>query len=73
MKDDGVPVLNLIVHSSEAIVGGSPHKKNERELDDWLAGLEQVLSYVVKELGAIPVTFAEFRALYCGTQGPIRT
>jgi hypothetical protein len=69
MKDDGVPLLNLIVHSSEAIVGGSPHNQNERELDDWLAGLEQVLAYVVKELGAIPVTFAEFRALYCGTQG----
>jgi hypothetical protein len=68
MKDDGVPLLNLIVDSSEAIVGGSPHNKNERELDDWLAGLEQVLAYVVKELGAIPVTFAEFRALYCGTQ-----
>jgi hypothetical protein len=73
MKDDGAPLLNLIFHSSEAIVGGSPHNRNERELDHWLAGLEQVLAYVVKELGAIPVTFAEFRALYCGTQGPVFT
>ena len=69
MKRDGVPMVNLILHSSEAVEGGRPHAKNEGDPDDWLAGLELVLAYVVKELGATPVTFAEFRALYCGSQG----
>jgi hypothetical protein len=68
MKDDGVPLLNLILRSNEAAAGGSPHDRNGRSIDDWFAGLEQVLAYAVKELGAIPVTYAEFRALYCGTQ-----
>ena len=68
MKDDGVPLLNLIFHSSEAIVGGSPYNRTARELEQFFARLEDVLTYVVNDLGAIPVTFSEFRALYCGTQ-----
>ena len=68
VKDDGVPLLNLIFHSSEAIVGGSPYNRTPQELDQFFARLEDVLTYVVNELGAIPVTFSEFRALYCGTQ-----
>jgi hypothetical protein len=68
MKDDGVPLLNLIFHSSEAIVGGSPYNRTARELEQFFARLEDVLAYVVNDLGAIPVTFSEFRALYCGMQ-----
>jgi hypothetical protein len=68
LKDDRVPLLNLIFHSSEAIVGGSPYNRTERELEQFFARLEQWLAYAVKDLGAVPVTFSEFRALYCGTQ-----
>jgi len=68
MKADGVPFLNLIFHSSEAIVGGSPYNKTAHELDQFFARLEQVLAYVVNDLGAVPVTFSEFRALYLGSQ-----
>ena len=68
LKDDGVPLLNLIFHSSEAIVGGSPYNRTEWELEQFFERLEQVLAYAVHDLGAIPVTFSEFRALYCGTQ-----
>jgi peptidoglycan/xylan/chitin deacetylase (PgdA/CDA1 family) len=68
MKADGVPLLNLIFHSSEAIVGGSPYNRTAQELEQFFARLEQVLAYVVNDLGAIPVTFSEFRALYLGTQ-----
>jgi peptidoglycan/xylan/chitin deacetylase (PgdA/CDA1 family) len=68
VKDDGVPLLNLIFHSSEAIVGGSPYNRTLQELEQFFARLESVLTYVVNDLGAIPVTFSEFRALYCGTQ-----
>jgi hypothetical protein len=68
MKADGVPLLNLIFHSSEAIAGGSPYNTTERELEQFLARLEQVLACVVNDLGAFPVTFSEFRALYLGAQ-----
>jgi hypothetical protein len=68
MKADGVPQLNLIFHSSEAIVGGSPYNRTAQELEQFFARLEQVLAYIVNDLGAIPVTFSEFRALYLGAQ-----
>jgi peptidoglycan/xylan/chitin deacetylase (PgdA/CDA1 family) len=68
MKADGVPQLNLIFHSSEAIVGGSPYNRTAQELDAFFDRLERVLAFAVNDLGAIPVTFAEFRALYLGSQ-----
>ncbi len=68
MKADGVPLLNLIFHSSEAIVGGSPYNRTAQELEQFFARLEQVLAYIVNDLGAIPVTFSEFRSLYLGSQ-----
>ena len=61
MKADGVPLLNLIFHSSEAIVGGSPYNRTAQELEQFFDRLERVLAYAVNELGAIPVTFSEFR------------
>ena len=67
LKDDRVPVLNVIFHSSEAIVGGSPYNRTQDELDAFVDRLGRFLAYAVKDLGAIPVTFSEFRALYCGT------
>lgn len=68
MKADGVPILNLIFHSSEAIVGGSPYNTTAHELDQFFSRLDQVLAFAVNDLGAIPVTFSEFRSLYLGTQ-----
>jgi peptidoglycan/xylan/chitin deacetylase (PgdA/CDA1 family) len=72
LKNDRVPLLNLIFHSSEAFVGGSPYNRTEWELEQFIERLEQVLAYAVNDLGAIPVTFSEFRALYCGTQSAHR-
>lgn len=68
LKADGEPLLNVLFHSSEAIVGGSPYNRTSEELDAFLARLEQFLVFAVAELGAIPVTFSEFRALYCGSR-----
>ena len=68
MKAEGVPLLNLIFHSSEAIVGGSPYNRTAQELDAFFDRLERVLAFAVNDLGAIPVTFSEFRALYLGSQ-----
>jgi peptidoglycan/xylan/chitin deacetylase (PgdA/CDA1 family) len=62
----GEPVLNLLFHSSEAIVGGSPYNRTAAELDAFCARLERFLSFAVEELGARPATFAEFHRAYAG-------
>lgn len=61
----GEPVLNLLFHSSEAIVGGSPYNKTSAELDAFNQRLDRFLAFATRELGATPVTFAEFRTKYC--------
>ena len=56
----GVPILNLLFHSSEAIVGGSPYNRTDAELEAFFDRLSQVLRYATSELGAEPMTFAEY-------------
>ena len=60
------PVLNLLFHSSEAIVGGSPYNSTQGELDAFCDRLERFLVFATRELGAVPATFAEFRRVYAG-------
>ena len=62
------PALNLLFHSSEAIVGGSPYNKTQAELDAFLDRLDRFLSFATRELGARPATFSEFRAAYLDVQ-----
>jgi hypothetical protein len=64
LADSGVPLLNVIFHSSEAMAGGSPYNRTQRELDAFLERLEQFLVFAVSNLGATPVTFAECRARF---------
>jgi hypothetical protein len=64
IADEAGPALNLIFHSSEAIVGGSPYNRTQAELDAFFERLEAFLSFAVRELGAIPLTFAEFHARF---------
>jgi peptidoglycan/xylan/chitin deacetylase (PgdA/CDA1 family) len=66
---DREPVLNVIFHSSEAIVGGSPYNRTQGELDAFLERLEKFCAFAISDLGATPVTFAEFRTRYCGHDG----
>jgi hypothetical protein len=63
---DGVPLLNLIFHSSEAIVGGSPYNRTPGELDAFFDRLDRFLAFATRELGAVPRTFREFRDLHAG-------
>lgn len=58
------PVLNVLFHSSEAIVGGSPYNRTQSELEAFFERLEALLTYATRDLGAVPATFAEFRAAY---------
>ena len=39
----GVPLLNVIFHSSEAIVGGSPYNRTEAELSGFFDRLRAIL------------------------------
>ena len=41
----GEPVLNLLFHSSEAIVGGSPYNRTQAELDAFCDRLERFLAF----------------------------
>jgi hypothetical protein len=70
LKDDGEPVLNVIFHSSEIIVGGSPYNRTDAELAAFFDRLDRFLAYAVGTLGADPVTFREFRSRYCATHVP---
>jgi peptidoglycan/xylan/chitin deacetylase (PgdA/CDA1 family) len=72
LRDDHVPVLNVIFHSSEIIVGGSPYNRTPDELDAFFTRLDRFLAFAVGSLGAVPVTFSEFRALHCGSQSAPR-
>jgi peptidoglycan/xylan/chitin deacetylase (PgdA/CDA1 family) len=60
------PVLNLLFHSSEAIVGGSPYNRTQAELDAFLERLDRFLVFAIGDLGAAPATFTEFRRSYAG-------
>lgn len=62
----GEPLLNLLFHSSEAIVGGSPYNRTQGELDAFCERLDGFLAYAVGELGAVPMTFREFRDAHLG-------
>jgi hypothetical protein len=57
----GVPLLNLLFHSSEAIVGGSPYNRTGAELAAFFARLAEFLHVAAGELGAEPLTLSEYR------------
>jgi hypothetical protein len=61
---DGVPQLNLLFHSSEAIVGGSPYNRTDAELDRFFSVLDEFLRFAVDKLEATPATFEEFRVTF---------
>jgi peptidoglycan/xylan/chitin deacetylase (PgdA/CDA1 family) len=69
LADWNEPVLNLLFHSSEAIVGGSPYNRTPSELDAFCERLERFLGFATGELGAVPATFAEFRSAYLAVAG----
>ncbi len=58
----GAPILNLLFHSSEVIVGGSPYNKTPGELNAFYDRLGAFLTFATKDLGANGLTFKEFHA-----------
>ena len=70
LVERGVPVLNLLFHSSEAIVSGSPYNRTESELEGFFDRLDRFLRFATTELGATTATFREFHAAYTGVPRP---
>jgi len=64
LVDRGAPMLNLLFHSSEALVGGSPYNRTEAELAAFFDRLGAFFTYASRELRTEPLTFAEFRRAY---------
>jgi len=62
----GEPVINMLFHSSEAIVGGSPYNRTAAELEAFFDRLEGFCAFAISELGATPATYREFRDAYVG-------
>jgi peptidoglycan/xylan/chitin deacetylase (PgdA/CDA1 family) len=67
LYDAGEPVLNVLFHSSEAIVGASPYNRTQSELDAFCDRLERFFAFATRELHATPATFDEFRTQYITT------
>lgn len=68
LADAHEPVLNLLFHSSEAIVGGSPYNRTDGELAAFFARLERFFAYARHTLKATPATFTEFHKAYSQPQ-----
>ncbi len=64
MVKANAPVLNVMFHSSETIVGGSPYNKTQGELDAFLERLALFLQFAMTELGAHPATLREFHQVW---------
>lgn len=62
LQASGVPMLNVLFHSSEAIAGGSPYNRTTEDVNAFLDRLERFLRFAIHDLGAVPATFSEFRA-----------
>src|SRR4029079_13405023 len=54
----GEPVLNVLFHSSEAIVGGSPYNRTAGELAAFCDRLERFFAFARQDLHAVPATFS---------------
>lgn len=67
----GVPILNLLFHSSEAVVGGSPYNRTDAELGAFFDRLSRVLTFATKNLGAEPMTFCEYADRFLGQARPL--
>ena len=64
LVDRGIPMLNVFFHSSEIWPGESIYTRTEADVDRYLETLERFFRHAIENLGAVPRTFAEFRAHY---------
>lgn len=58
-----VPVLNMMFHSNELTVDGSPYNKNERDIDNYFLKLEEFIKFI-NSIEVETKTLYEFSQLY---------
>lgn len=61
LADAGEPLLNVLFHSSEILVGGSPYNRTPAELAAFLDRLDRFLAFATGTLRAAPMTMSECR------------
>lgn len=63
--DNQAPILNLMFHSSELIIGGSPNTNNQRALDKVYEKIETVFSIIAQDKErVVPCTLSEYYKIY---------
>jgi hypothetical protein len=60
----GIPVLNLMFHSSEMAAGTSPHTKTQSQVEDSYEQLATFFREAIGGMGAQPVILSEFAAAH---------
>jgi hypothetical protein len=65
---EGVPVLNMMFHSSELAVGTSPYVCSQRGLARMWERIETTVRHLLHEMRVVPLTLSEFRAHWVGQQ-----
>jgi peptidoglycan/xylan/chitin deacetylase (PgdA/CDA1 family) len=58
----GLPVYNVMFHSSAALPGATPYVRDERALGAFLRRLDALLRYLVAHLHAVPIRLSEVPA-----------
>jgi hypothetical protein len=55
----GLPVFQLMIHSSAARPGATPYVRTERELDRFVGRLESILSYIRSRYDPLPLRLSD--------------
>ena len=59
VRERGGDVLNMMLHSSELMPGGSPYLKTKDDVSAFIGRTERALETVIERTGAVPRTLAE--------------
>lgn len=68
----GLPVLNMMFHSSEILAGASPYHRTEKDVSAFLNKIEGIIRFLVEKKGVVSQTLSEFRENYIQRGGCIR-
>ena len=60
----GVPMLNVMFHSSEMAPKTSPSTRTQADVEESYQQLEELFTYLVYKVSVIPLTLSEFASLY---------
>lgn len=65
----GIPVLNMMFHSSEVCSGTSPYNSTEKDVENFLERLDSILSYLLRTRNMQSVSMLDFAELCDSDRG----